>query len=68
MAALCCAVCISPMLAACSTNPATLTSATSLKAQCAPWRAISYSKNDTVVTVRQVRVHNVTGRNLGCWS
>jgi len=42
--------------------------ATTVKAQCAPWRAISYaSKHDTAQTVREVRVHNLTGRKLGCW-
>lgn len=44
------------------------TSSTEIKAQCAAWRAITYSaKKDTADTVRQVRVHNRTGQNLGCW-
>jgi hypothetical protein len=52
-------------LAACATTSST---ATGLKAVCAPWRAISYaSKRDSAPTVRQVRVHNRTGQNLGCW-
>lgn len=35
---------------------------------CKPWRSITYSSTkDTPVTVRQVRVHNKTGANLGCW-
>jgi hypothetical protein len=52
-------------LAACATTGST---ATGREAQCAPWRAISYSgKRDSPATVRQVRVHNRTGQNLGCW-
>lgn len=54
---------IASLLAACST-----TSSTETKAQCAAWRAITYSsKKDTAVTVKQIRVHNRTGQNLGCW-
>lgn len=49
------------------TGCATLTSATNLEAQCSAWRKITYYKQDTKNTVRQVRVHNATGRNLGCW-
>lgn len=46
----------------------TVTSSTETRAQCAAWRSISYSaKKDTTDTVRQVRVHNRTGQNLGCW-
>lgn len=42
--------------------------ATTVKAQCTAWRAITYSsKGDTAQTVRQVRVHNLTGSKLGCW-
>jgi hypothetical protein len=42
--------------------------ATTLKSQCVPWRAITYAgKHDTAATVRQVRVHNLTGAKLGCW-
>jgi len=42
--------------------------ATTLRAQCAAWRAITYSaKRDTAPTVRQVRVHNRTGQRFGCW-
>jgi hypothetical protein len=53
------------MLAACAT---TGTTATTVKAQCAAWRAITYaSQHDTAETVRQVRVHNRTGRKIGCW-
>jgi len=51
------------LLAACAT-----TSTTETRAQCAAWRAITYSsKGDTALTVKQVRVHNRTGQNLGCW-
>ena len=53
------------MLTGCA---ATRSIATSPEALCAPWRAISYSgQRDSAQTVRQVRVHNATGRNLGCW-
>ncbi len=53
------------LLAGCAT---TATTATTAKAQCAAWRAITYaSKHDTADTVRQVRVHNRTGRKIGCW-
>lgn len=34
--------------------------------QCWPKR-ITYSKNDTKPTKDQVREHNLTGRNIGCW-
>jgi outer membrane lipoprotein SlyB len=52
-------------LAGCAT---THTTATTVRAQCAAWRAISYSsKHDTSQTVRQVRVHNRTGQKIGCW-
>jgi len=55
----------STTLAGCAT---TGTSATTAPAQCAAWRAITYSsQHDTAVTVRQVRVHNRTGEKLGCW-
>ena len=61
----CCAACICLLVAGCASIPST---ATGLKAQCAPWRAITYSgKRDTPATTRQVRVHNLTGENLGCW-
>jgi uncharacterized lipoprotein YajG len=44
------------------------TTATTAKTVCAPWRAITYSgTKDTPQTVRQVRVHNATGKNVGCW-
>lgn len=44
------------------------TTATTTDAQCAAWRAITYSSSkDTVETVKQVRVHNKVGKNLGCW-
>jgi uncharacterized lipoprotein YmbA len=53
------------MLGACAT---TGTTATTAKAQCAAWRAITYaSQHDTAETVRQVRVHNLTGKKIGCW-
>ena len=55
----------SSTLAGCAT---TGTSATTARAQCAAWRAITYaSKHDTVETVRQVRVHNRSGQKMGCW-
>jgi uncharacterized lipoprotein YmbA len=55
----------SPTLAGCAT---TGTTATTARAQCAAWRAITYaSKHDTAETVRQVRVHNRTGEKIGCW-
>jgi hypothetical protein len=51
------------LLAGCQT-----TSTTETRAQCSAWRAITYStKGDTAPTVKQVRVHNRTGQNLGCW-
>jgi hypothetical protein len=41
---------------------------TAAKTQCEAWRPITYSgTRDTPQTVRQVRVHNRTGQNLGCW-
>lgn len=41
---------------------------TDTEAQCIAWRAIRYSgKKDTALTVNQVRIHNETGRRLGCW-
>lgn len=44
------------------------TSSTDIAAQCAAWRAITYSvKKDTPPTVKQIRIHNQVGRNLGCW-
>jgi hypothetical protein len=53
------------MLAACAT---TGTTATTVRSQCAAWRAITYaSRHDTAETVRQVRVHNRTGEKIGCW-
>ena len=55
----------SSTLAGCAT---TGTTATTAEAQCAAWRAITYSsKRDTAETVRQVRVHNRAGENMGCW-
>lgn len=46
----------------------TVETATNRAAQCAAWRAISYSaKGDTKLTVQQIRVHNEVGRKLGCW-
>jgi len=42
--------------------------ATSPRTVCAPWKPITYSgTRDTAPTTKQVRVHNLTGRNLGCW-
>jgi hypothetical protein len=41
---------------------------TDSEAQCAAWRAITYSaKKDTPMTVQQIRTHNQVGRRLGCW-
>ena len=55
----------SSTLAGCAT---TGTTATTARAQCAAWRAITYaSRHDTAETVRQVRVHNRTGEKMGCW-
>jgi len=55
----------SSILAGCAT---TGTTATTAAAQCAAWRAITYSsKRDTAETVRQVRVHNRAGQIIGCW-
>jgi hypothetical protein len=52
-------------LAGCQTTGTTVTTT---KAQCGPWRAITYSsKGDTAQTVKQVRVHNRTGQHLKCW-
>jgi len=43
-------------------------SATTKEAQCSAWRPITYSKSkDTPETVRQVRTHNLTGKNMNCW-
>ena len=56
----------SSTLAGCATTGTT--AATTAPAQCAAWRAITYSsKHDTAETVRQVRVHNRAGANMGCW-
>lgn len=60
-------LCLVPLLAVagCAT---THTTATAVKTLCTPWRAITYSgTGDTPQTVRQIRVHNKTGQNLGCW-
>lgn len=52
-------------LAGCATVP---TATVGTRAQCAAWRAITYSvKDDSGQTVYQVQVHNQTGRNLRCW-
>ena len=53
------------LLAGCATTGKT---ATTVKVQCAAWRAITYaSRRDTAETARQVRVHNRTGQKIGCW-
>ena len=53
------------LLPACAT---TTTATTDTAAQCAAWRAITYSlKHDTKATVEQIRIHNETGHRLGCW-
>ena len=63
--AMCASLIASSTLAGCAT---TGTTATTARAQCAAWRAITYaSKHDTAETVRQVRVHNRTGEKMGCW-
>lgn len=44
------------------------TTATATKTVCAAWTPITYSgTKDTLKTTRQVKVHNKTGQNLGCW-
>ena len=44
------------------------TSSTEIAAQCSAWRSIYYSASkDTQATIRQILVHNRTGKNLGCW-
>jgi hypothetical protein len=54
------------LLPACATTGSTATTDTA--ARCAAWRAITYSASkDTQPTVKQIRVHNETGRRLGCW-
>ena len=59
---------LSAMSALSLTACETTSTATNRAAQCAAWRSISYSsKGDTKLTVKQVRVHNATGKNLGCW-
>ena len=64
--AMCTALLASSTLAGCATTGA---GPTTVKAQCAAWRAITYaSKHDTAETVRQVRVHNRTGEKIGCWT
>jgi hypothetical protein len=41
---------------------------TTVKTQCAAWRSITYSsRRDTAATVREIRVHNLTGQKIGCW-
>jgi hypothetical protein len=46
----------------------TRTTATDKRSQCAAWRSITYSmKSDSKVTVDQIRIHNATGKRLGCW-
>lgn len=53
------------ILAGCATVP---TVETASKANvCRPWKKISFSKGDTDGTIKQVRVHDQTGRNLRCW-
>jgi hypothetical protein len=43
--------------------------ATASKTVCRSWVPITYSgRNDTGLTKRQIRVHNRTGQNLGCWT
>lgn len=60
-----CAMLASSLLVGCAAIP---TTATTIEAQCAAWRRIRYSASkDTKMTVDQIRIHNETGRNLGCW-
>jgi hypothetical protein len=55
------------LLAGCQ-HTRTSTTVTDTEAQCAAWRAITYSsKKDTPPTVKQIREHNASGRRLGCW-
>lgn len=55
------------LLAGCQHTKTHMT-VTDAEAQCAAWRAITYSsKRDTAPTVKQVREHNATGKRLGCW-
>jgi hypothetical protein len=62
---MCALLLASSTLAGCAT---TGTTATTARAQCTAWRAITYaSRHDTAETVRQVRVHNRAGEKLGCW-
>jgi uncharacterized lipoprotein YajG len=52
------------LLAGCQTTSSTAT----LAAKCAGLKPITYStKGDSAATRKQVRLHNATGRKLGCW-
>lgn len=60
-------------LASCAGLPR-LTATTDHDAQCNAWRAITYASpdhhpdnHDTPETIEQIRIHNQTGVNLGCW-
>jgi hypothetical protein len=48
-------------------NLGTATAAQYSGVQCAPWRSIHYSSKDNPRTIKEVRVHDQTGVNLGCW-
>jgi len=68
------AVTLSLLLGASLLTGCVTTSSTETKAQCAAWRSISYASpqkhpkaHDTAPTIKQVRVHNRAGQNLGCW-
>lgn len=60
------ALLLGSLLAGCAHNQLAPTAVTA-KAQCAAWRRITYSKNDTLETIWQVQTHDQTGRNLRCW-
>jgi hypothetical protein len=46
----------------------TTTSAATKAAKCAGFQPVRYSsKTDSAATIKQARIHNATGRKLGCW-
>ena len=60
------ALLLANLLGGCVTT-GTRTSVTDTEGQCAAWRRITYSHQDTPPTALQVREHNATGRYLRCW-
>lgn len=57
------------VLAGCQTTRSGIPTAGTVRildVQCWP-KKITYSKADTSPTKSQVREHNATGRNIGCW-